>query len=350
MSFELNTVLDERINSASLRAYCIKFDFGVCMLNPLSDILLDALVDFAYGFHQGIQEHRYNRRVLREAATSLYKIKGFSDAKKLYLDDDSVLQIDDSDKADEVRKYEEQIMKKGEFGELLLHVYLRDYFETVPLLSKIFFKDTDGFTVHGFDAIHIGNDPSDLCKDSLFLGESKLYYRKAGKSGVAGVKDLVNDIKEHFYRDFLTREFALVSKKKDAFLPVEDYCDKNTIDSYKEYLDIKNSWITRIQKVCEGKESLENLLSSVTIPVICTYESELFITFTDICQDGFVDAYNAEVRELEAIFKDEIKRIVVEKGEPIRTNLNIILILLPIPSKKDIVKLLHHKVWNQQNA
>ena len=349
MSFELNTVLDEKINNASLRAYCIKFDFGVCMLDSLSEILLDALVDFAYGFHQGIQE-RYHRRILKEAAASLYKIKGYSAAKKLYLDDDSVLHIDDADKTDEVREYEEQIMKKGEFGELVLHVYLRDYFETVPLLSKIFFKDTDGFTVHGFDAIHIGKDPSDTFKDSLFLGESKIYYRKAGKSGIAGVKDLAKDIKEHFYRDFLTREFALVSKKKDAFLPLDEYNDKNTFDSYKAYLEIKNSWITRIQKVSEGKESLENLLSSVTIPVICTYESELFITFSDVNQDGFMEAYNNEIAELEITFKEEIKRIIVEKGEPIRTDLNIILILLPIPSKKALVKLIHHKVWNQQNA
>ncbi len=349
MSFELNSVLDEKISSSQLRAYCIKFDFGECMLNPLTEILLDALVDFAYGFHKGIQE-RYHRRILKEAASSLYKIRGYAAAKKLYLDDDSVLYIDDSEKTEEVREYEEQIMKKGEFGELLLHVYLRDYFETVPLLSKIFFKDTDGFTVHGFDAIHIGRDPSDMKKNSLFLGESKIYYRKAGKSGVAGVKDLAKDIKDHFYRDFLTREFALVSKKKDAYLPLDEYVDKNTYDSYKAYLEIKNSWIARIQKVCEGKDSLEHLLSSVTIPVICTYESELFRTFQDINQDGFIEAYNDEIVQLEVQFKEEIKHIVVEKGEPVRTNLNIILILLPIPSKKALVKLIHYKVWNQQNA
>ena len=349
MSFELNTVLDEKVNRASLRAYCVKFDFGECMITPLADILLDALVDFAYGFHQGIQE-QYQRRILKEAAVSLYKIKGYEAAKKLYLDDDSVLHIDDSKKTDEIREYEQQIMKKGEFGELLLHVYLRDYFETVPLLSKIYFKDTDGFTVHGFDAIHIGKNPSDKSNDTLFLGESKLYYRKKGNSGIAGVKDLAKDIKEHFYRDFLTREFALISKKKDAYLPINEYGDLNTYESYKTYLEIKNSWISRIQKVSEGKESLQNILSSVTIPVICTYESELFITFQDVNQDGFIEAYNSEITEIEETFKEEIKQIVVEKGEPVRTDLNIILVLLPIPSKKTLVKLLHHKVWNQQNA
>ena len=98
------------------------------------------------------------------------------------------------EKSEEQKQYEEQIQKKGEFGELLLHTYLRDYFNTVPLLSKIFLKDTDGFTVHGFDAIHIGRDLIDKSKDSLYLGESKIYFRSSGNSGASGVKDLAKDI------------------------------------------------------------------------------------------------------------------------------------------------------------
>ena len=349
MTFELNTVLDEKINNASLRAYCIRFDFGICQIESLAEILMDALVDYAYGFHQGIQE-QYTRRKLKEAAVSLYKIKGYENAKKMYLEDKSVLEIDDSEKSEEQKKYEEQIQKKGEFGELLLHVYFRDYFDTFPLLSKIFFKDTDGFAVHGFDAIHIGKDLSEASKYSLFLGESKLYYRKAGNSGEAGVKDLAKDIKEHFYKDFLTREFALVAKKKSSYIPFDEYKDKNTADVYSQYLTLKDSWIEKMQKVSEGKESLESILSSVTIPVICTYESELFKTFEDINQPEFIDAYEKEINELQNIFVEQIKQIAIEKGEPIRTNLNIILILLPIPSKKELVTLLHHKAWNQQNA
>ena len=72
--------------------------------------------------------------------------------------------------------------------------------------------------------------------------------------------------------------------------------------------------------------------------------------FEDINQPEFIDAYNNEIKELQSLFVREIKQIAVEKGEPIRTNLNIILILLPIPSKKELVTLLHHKAWNQQNA
>lgn len=349
MKFDLDTVLVEKRNEAYLKTYCIRFEFGLCQIDALADILLDALVDYAFGFHNGIAD-RYDRRKLREAARSLYKIKGYANAKKLYLDDNSVLSIDDKELDEEQKEYEKQIQKKGEFGELLLHAYMRDYFDTVPLMSKIFFKDTDGFTVHGFDAVHIGKDPADINKDSLFLGESKLYYREKGNSGEAGVKDLAKDIKEHFYRDFLNREFALITKKKDAYSSLTGYQDKNTIDAYAQYLSLKDSWIERIQKVSEGKESLETLLASVTVPVICTYESDLFKKFENVNDAGFDEAYNNEVQELYKRFTEEIKKIAVEKGEPIRTNLNIILILLPIPSKKELVTLLHQKTWYQHNA
>lgn len=348
--FDLNTVLVEKHNEATLRAYCIRFDFGLCQIKALAEILMDALVDFAFGYHKGVLQSQYNRRLLVEAAKSIYKIKGYENAKKLYLDDNSVLSIDDKDLDKEQRLYEEQIQKKGEFGELLLHVYLRDYFDTIPLLSKIYFKDSDGFTVHGFDAIHIGKELGGSGNDTLFLGESKIYYRAKGNSGQAGVKDLANDIKDHFFKDFLIREFALVAKKKDSYIPINDYADKNTIDNYKNYIQNKDQWIEIIQKVSDEKGSLEKLLSSVTVPLICTYESDLFKTYKDINEEGFDEAYELEVQGLRKQFVDELKMIAIEKGEPVRTNLNIILILLPIPSKKELVTLLHQKVWNQHNA
>lgn len=349
MEFGLRTILDERINESNLKAYCVRFDFGLCQIEAFVEILLDALVDYAYGFHTGILE-QYDRRVLKEAAKSLYKIQGFVDAQKLYLENKSVLEMSEEEKSEDQKQYEDQIQKKGEFGELLLHTYLRDYFNTTPLLSKIFLKDTDGFTVHGFDAIHIGNDLIDKSKDSLYLGESKIYFRSSGNSGTCGVKDLAKDIESHFKKDFLYREFALVAKKQHNFLPLTDYSDKNTISKYQAFLGQKDQWIETLRKVSQMKMSLSTLLDSVTIPLLCTYESELFKNFSNIYGDEFKNEYEREVRSLQEVFNNQIKKIKSECGEPIRTNLNIILILLPIPSKKDLVTLLHKKIWAQQNA
>ena len=77
---------------------------------------------------------------------------------------------------------------------------LRDFYDSLPLLSKIYFKDSDGHTVHGFDAVHIAPDINDKSKFSLWLGESKLYT-----NGKAGVKALTKDIEEHFNIKYLRR-------------------------------------------------------------------------------------------------------------------------------------------------
>lgn len=44
---------------------------------------------------------------------------------------------------------------KKEFIELLLHLLLREYKHTIPLISKVYFKDSAGVPAHGFDAVHI---------------------------------------------------------------------------------------------------------------------------------------------------------------------------------------------------
>ena len=349
MLFGLNKILEEKISNANLRAFCIGYDLGVCRIEPFAEILLDGLVDFAFGYHTGILK-KYDRRLLIEAAKSIYKINNYEKAKKIYLDDNNVISSDEEGKTEEEIKYEKEILRKGEFGELLLHIILHDYYQTVPLISKIFFKDSDGFAVHGFDSIHIGKDPEDPQKDSLFLGESKIYYRSDGKSGEHGVKDLATDIQEHFNADFLRREFALVSKKRDSFKSIEDYDDENTKKEYEEFLIKKNSWIDELHQISERKQKLQDILGSVTIPVICTYQSKIFEKHRDDSSPDFANDFNSEINALEQKFREEIKNIAAAPGQPVRTDLNIVLIMLPIPSKKELVLMLHQKTWRQSNA
>ena len=348
--FGIKKVLEEPINEVKLHAYYIGYDLGKYRLDDFAGILLDGLVDFAFGYHTGILD-KYDRRDLIEAARSLYKINGFLDAKCVYLDNDGMLPVDAPEEVKEsFNKYEKSIVRRGEFGELLLHVVLRDCFGTVPLLSKIYFKDSDGVTVHGFDAIHIGPDISSPQNDSLYLGESKLYHTPHLKAGEAGVKALAQDICDHFSVDFLKREFAIVAKRKTSYVDVDNYPDANSVKEYEAYLKKKDEWISSLHLASIGHGKLQDVLSSVTVPMICTYESAIFKSFADDSVAGFAGAFEKEIRDLHKIFQDEIAGLPVVLGEPNKQALNIVLLLLPIPSKKDLVKLLHKKVWAQYNA
>lgn len=342
MAFESHKIVTQHISGADLRTYLVGFDLNVFQYESLSDLIMDAIVDFAFGYHTGIL-NTYNRRQLKEAAKSLYRIKEYKTANKIYVDDNS--EIDD-----ENLKPEQKEIKRGEFGELILHVILRDFLETIPLLSKVYFKDADGATIHGFDAVHVGPDIKDSKKKSLFFGESKLYARKKGNAGELGITDLIEDITAHFKSDFLYREFALIYKKNIAFITPEKITDKSSEGEYREFLKIKDEWYEKINQAEQKKMKLQTILDSITIPLLCTYQSKVLSTHNDENTDAFKQEYEREMQSLKNSFDQKLKKITVEKGEPIRTDLNIVLMLFPIPSKKELVKLLHKKLLYQQNA
>lgn len=341
MNFNSNSVIKEDTQGFDQRVYYVGFDFGRYLNEEFTEVLMDVIVDFAFGYHTGILKNSYNRRILKEAATAIYRIDEYMQAKWVYVDNDSEL-------SDCELKEEKKYMKKGEFGEMILHLLLRDFFGTEPLLSKIHFKDTDNAVIHGFDIVHVGKDLKDPTRSSIYLGESKLYSRKTGHAGKQGINDLVEDIKHHFKTDFLYREIALINKKKDAFKSLSEYEDKNTKDEYEDFLKRKVKWFEVLKKVEIKEERLQNFFKSVTIPLVCTYQSAIFDGCSDVDEEKFQAELKNEVVELKSLLDEKIRNIKDEVGEPVKTELNIILLLFPIPSKKELIKALHEKLYRQQ--
>jgi hypothetical protein len=187
----------------------------------------------------------------------------------------------------------------------------------------------------------------DKTKDSLFLGESKIHG-----TGETGVKELIKDIKTHFNTDFLEGEFILVGNKKRAFLPLQEYNDKTTKEEYKLYLEKKNHWFDKLDEIQSGKSKLKSLFDSVTVPMLCTYTSKVILSHKNETTDAFKIEYLTEIRKLEKIFDEELKKLkqTSAKGQPIKGNLNIILMLFPVPDKKELVKRLHLKLHETQIA
>ena len=301
--FYSEKVIKQRISECNWSTYLVGFDLKddgtkEYRLNSLIKILTDVIPEFAFGFHDGTETKNTELvSKVSEAAKAIYKIDEFQKVKDIYLNGEY---IEDDDLAN---KY----LRRGEFGELILHLILRDFYSTIPLLSKIFFKDSYGHTVHGFDAVHI--EPTSR---TLWLGESKLY-----EDGKKGVKALIQDIKEHILRDYLNDEFALVSKKIKLFdnIPEKEY-----------WLDILGD-----------SNTLSEQLNSITIPLLCTYSSNNFIKHNDETTQEFIADYEREVKELKRYFDDN-------NDHPLKTHINIILILFPVKCKNELIKKLHYKL------
>jgi hypothetical protein len=301
--FNSDNIISHKINDAEISAFLVGYDIDdngnfVYRLKPLVDKLSEVIPEFSFGFHEG--QTTKNTEILPkliEAAKSIYKIDHFEKARKIYVDDDGEIEDDVEDK----------FLRRGEFGELILHLLLRDYFETIPLLAKIHFKDSRGVPVHGFDSIHI--HPK---SETLWLGESKIY-----QSGKAGVKALIQDIKEHFVNDYLNNEFAIISKKIKLTDEVPE----------------KTKWLKLLAK----ETKLKDKLNAINIPLLCTYNSDLVKNNFDENDDDFLELYEAEMRDLKKYFDNK-------NNHPLKSHLRIILMLFPVQNKKEIITGLHTKL------
>ncbi|QNF33930.1 DUF1837 domain-containing protein [Adhaeribacter swui] len=261
--FKSDLVINEQINDATLKAYHVGFDQNKFRLQPLVDVIRNVIPEFSLGFHCGnIPQNEIITR-LKEAAETVY------------LTD----------------KYK----SRGEFGELILHLLLRDFHNTIPLLSKIWFKDTYNVPVHGFDGIHITIENN---VKKLWLGESKLF-----KTGKDGIKDLAKDIVNHVNGDYLRKEFNLISRKIPADIPEREH------------------WI----QLMDRHQKLDIVFSSIVIPMVCTYSSDLFKKHD--CEDQLY--LNAFINECNSLHGEFTKLNTA-------TNVEIILMLLPVPDKNEL--------------
>jgi len=262
--FNSELVIEEKISEATFRAYHVGFDQNKFRLLPLLDVIMRVLPEFALGYHEG-EAIPLNEVVdkLREAATTVYTTDKYSN--------------------------------RGEFGELILHLLLRDFCNTIPLVSKIYFKDALNVATHGFDGVHVTIEGD---KKKLWLGESKLYA-----SGEQGIKSLAKDLRNHIKEDYLRQEFLLISRKLPKTIPAIEY------------------WRVLMSR----HQTLDNIYNGICIPLVCTYSSDLFASHTNETKQ-YIEQFMRECDSLKTIF---------EKHK-VATNIDVILMLLPIPDKNEL--------------
>lgn len=275
--FLSDLVIEEKISKPSMKAYHIGFDQNQFRLQPLVDVIRRVIPEFSLGY--------YSNSTI-QSVDMVEKLK--EAAETVFLTD----------------KYK----TRGEFGELILHLLLRDFHDTVPLISKIWFKDSYNVPVHGFDGVQVTVHGK---SKKLWLGESKLY-----SDGADGIRDLAQDIVHHVNGDYLRKEFTLISRKLPFDVPDIEYW-RNLMDKHQK---------------------LDVIFSKIVIPMVCTYTSPIFGKHTSDTQDYFKD-FISECESLEAKFAKLNNA----------TNVEIILLLLPVPNKNVLNDELFKRLKSMQN-
>ena len=261
----------------TLRALCVGYETGTWRLDQFSQHIIRWLPDFALNYSE------------REAigADDCVQMVGKA-AVSIYTSD----------------KYQ----KRGEFGEILLHIALRQDCGSAPAISKIYFKSACNDTVKGFDAVHVVGAPGDL---ELWLGEVKFYEDIA-----AAIRDVVAELKIHTTNDYLRSEFMWIGNK----------------------LDVGDPHAAEVKHLLNSNTSLDKIFKRLCIPVLLTYDSPCIAAHT-AADSNYIKAFEAEVREHYAAF--------VSKAPAM--DIRIHLMLLPLLAKKALVAALDGRLKACQN-
>jgi hypothetical protein len=254
----------------SLCGLCVGYEQKQWRLSQFAEHILDWLPEFALrASERESLQHSNSLKLIRQAARTVYQSAKFQN--------------------------------RGEFGEIFLHAAIRQVYDSIPAISKIYFKTAVNETVKGFDAVHVVGPPKNM---ELWLGEVKFY--KDVKKAIAAV---VKELKGHLGAKYLRSEFSLIAGKLDDKLP----------------------HYSKLKTLLSPNTSLDDVFKRLCIPVLLTYDSECLAKHSK-CSDKYIEEFKAEVEKHHEAFVDALC-----KTEGIPDEVRIHLFLLPLHTKEKLI-------------
>jgi hypothetical protein len=257
-----------------LRALCAGYEDGEWRSDHLSKHILKWLPEFALKYSEWKDLDASNAvELVGKAAQSIYSSEAYQ--------------------------------KRGEFGEILLHAILRQCEQSIPAISKFFYKDAQNDTVKGFDAVHVVPRGEGF---ELWLGEVK-FYNEISRA----VTDVMEEIEKHLKRDYLRAEFTAIVNKLDG------------------------AWegAAGLRALLSNNTSLDQIFASVCVPVLLTYDSQTVASHTNVC-DAYTQEFTAEVERNRDAFEAKYRALLYSKKLP--PSVSVRLYLLPLHQKATLVK------------
>jgi hypothetical protein len=262
--------------SPGVTGLCAGYERGVWRATQLADHVMEWLPEFALNWSElRALGHANAVALLRRAANAVYQTEKFH--------------------------------RRGEFGELLLHIAIRQVFGSVPAISKIYYKSAVNDTVKGFDAVHVVG-PADRME--LWLGEAKFYTDID-----MAVRDVVAELGAHTATDYLRNEFALIMNK----------------------IDDNSPHAQSLRRLLSPNTSLDSVFATACVPVLLTYDSDCLAAHAGV-DTAFRAAFMAEIETHYSSFR--------AAGLP--ANLRIHLFLLPLRTKALLVQALDERLRQWQ--
>lgn len=300
---------EDDVNTILLNTDIDETGFLQYVYDNFADTFSENILEYAFAYAE-IPRNQITR-MQREAARSLMKLHEVQKLHEYFIND-----IPESDWDKDFLKW---YRRKGVFGEIVLHMLLKEFKNTIPLISKMYFKDSFSQEAKGFDAVHVSEDGS-----TLWLGETKFYKNWETKGKViGGIEELVGDLKKHFTKNYFNEQFVVIKRglKSQYAHPQRE-----------KWLQILNRPIV-----------LKDVFQYIRIPLLCIYEdsiaSQYLKVIDDVLKNEAIIEHTMTVRDYYNLLNDS----------PHKEQLQTLLILMPIEAKNKLIKYMLEKIWHMQN-
>lgn len=191
-------------------------------------------------------------------------------------------------------KYE----NRGEVGEIALHAICRDFYDTIPISPRVFYKSASNDVIKAFDMVHARFPTAGGFE--IWLGESKIY-----KKAAPAIADAIKSVTAHIEAGFLKNEKILLGPQIPKSTPNYD----------------------QISKLFSKNSKIDDFLSAAVfaIGILCDSKTAVSATKADL---AYVTGAKAELDALAA---------AIDKSG-LADKIRIAVFYIPLPDKTAIVK------------
>lgn len=207
----------------------------------------------------------------------------------------------------------------SELGEIFLYGVLKEYYNALPIVPKIFYKQNKNDYVKGADGVHIT-----LCssgKYHLWLGESKFYSDLD-----SAINSACNSVFEMLQDEKLRKENSIITNLND----IKDFLGDNS-----------ESFI----KMLSDRVSLDEIKKILHIPISIIYECKYTQThlrkqpveFDSTYKNILINKHKEKCEIMSQKLNNKLKNI------PFVEKIKFHIIVFPIPNKQEIIQQIRNK-------
>ena len=201
----------------------------------------------------------------------------------------------------------------GEIAEILLYAIMRHYYNALPVVPKIYYKQNTNDYAKGADSVHIVLEQDESF--SIWFGEAKFYNSIES----ARLDKIIQSVSETLNSDKLKKENSIIVNLSEIdFIP-----------------EISESRKSKIKETLSGNISLDLLKPTLHIPIVLLYQFSEMRTWNSfgIAQKNLLIRHQKE--RANVYFEKQIEKC--SKSIHLYSEIKFHLILFPVPDKEQIV-------------